>query len=157
MAISPEARKRLDDAMDSRRVELAMTWRDVAKAGDISYETLRAARRGAADIPALTRAAIERGLRWARGSVASVLAGEDPILLDAPARPEVTPEAVAEFQASTIAASPADFVKIFRGAESVYLQTGDREGADRWLKNALTAREEMIRAELRSVANRDAS
>lgn len=141
MAISPEARKRLDDAMDARRVVLGLTWRQVAATGAISYETLRAARRGAGDIPALTRAAIERGLQWAPGSVASVLAGGSA----SPLGREPDQADVEEASADILAASPEDFVRIFRDFEAVYRQAGDRAGADRWLKNAITAREEAIR------------
>ena len=75
--ISIAARQRLNDAMDARRVALGRTWRDVANRGGISYETLRAARNGNGDIPALTQAALERGLGWPAGAVRAVLDGRD--------------------------------------------------------------------------------
>ncbi len=140
MAINLEARKRLDDAMGARRVELDQTWRDVAAAGGLSYETLRAARRGTGDIPPLTQASIERGLQWERGSVAAVLGGGTP-----------KAAGVDERRAALISMSVDEFIARFRGAESVYLEEGDRLGPDRWLKNALTAREEAIHDHYRSL------
>ena len=77
--INPEARKRLADLMDQRRVDLRLTWREVAEAGGISYEALRAARSGPGDIRLLTQAAIEDGLHWERGSIARTLAGGEPV------------------------------------------------------------------------------
>ncbi|WP_148088714.1 hypothetical protein [Saccharothrix texasensis] len=73
--ISSAARRRLNDVMDAQRVSLGRTWRDVAARGGISYETLRAARNGSGDIPALTRAAMDRGLDWPAGTVDAILDG----------------------------------------------------------------------------------
>lgn len=85
--ITPEARKRLADLMEQRLVDLRLTWREVAETGDISYEALRAARNGTGDIRRTTQAGIDDGLRWERGSVGRVLAGGDPVPLDAPPAP----------------------------------------------------------------------
>jgi hypothetical protein len=64
--------------MNERRVDLGLRWTDVAEAGDVSPETLRAVRRNSAPLRDLTKAGIERGLRWSRGSVDRILAGGDP-------------------------------------------------------------------------------
>jgi hypothetical protein len=76
--ITPEARERLAEFMDRRRIDLRLTWREVADAGGISYEALRAARNGVGDIRSLTQAGVEDGLQWEHGSVARILAGGDP-------------------------------------------------------------------------------
>lgn len=68
---------RLNAAMEERRLELNLEWRDIAKHGGLAYETLRALRRtGRAS--ALSKRRIENGLLWAPGSIDSVLAGGDP-------------------------------------------------------------------------------
>ena len=77
--INPEARKRLADLMEQRRVNLKLTWREVAETGEVSYEAVRAARHGPGDIRALTRAGIEDGLHWERGSIARILEGSEPV------------------------------------------------------------------------------
>lgn len=66
MDISPDDRQRLDAAMEARAEALDMTWREVAAAAGLSYETVRAVRRGTGNIPGRTRRKIERGLRWPR-------------------------------------------------------------------------------------------
>lgn len=62
----------LDTAMDDRRTELGMLWEDVAAAAGVSYETLRAIRRGRM-MRSLTRAKIEQALRWPRGHIQDLL------------------------------------------------------------------------------------
>ena len=74
----PESPHRLDAAMDARRLDLHLSWRDVAREADISYETLRAVRRGENSPSPLTTRDIERALHWAAGSVDAVLGGSDP-------------------------------------------------------------------------------
>jgi hypothetical protein len=89
MPIAPEARQRLARLMDDRRRDLRLRWQDVAKAGGISLKTLHSVRTGEAGIAPLTESGIEDGLRWEAGSVATILAGGDPLPLDArvPAEP----------------------------------------------------------------------
>jgi hypothetical protein len=76
--ITPEVRARLAEFMDERRLELRLTWREVAEAGEVSYEAVRAARNGTQDIRPLTQAGIEKGLHWERGSISLILAGGYP-------------------------------------------------------------------------------
>jgi len=74
-------RARLNALMEDRRLELRMRWRDVATSAGITYETLRAVRRGGQEIRDLTKRAIEDGLLWERGSVDTILKGGDPVPL----------------------------------------------------------------------------
>jgi hypothetical protein len=58
-------RKLLAAALEDRADELGKNWRQVARDGGISYETVRAARKGDSKrITAPTRRALERGLEW---------------------------------------------------------------------------------------------
>lgn len=66
---------RLDQAMERRRVALRLSWRDVAREAGLSYEALRAVRRGDRSPSAITRARIEEALGWDSGSVDAILAG----------------------------------------------------------------------------------
>lgn len=76
----------LSEALDERRLELGMRWEDVARAGGISYETIRNVRNGRPMRP-LTKANLERALRLKRGSIdAGVLTP-----LDEPDEPELPP------------------------------------------------------------------
>ena len=60
-------RTRLDDALERRRVELRMSWRDVTREAGMSNEGLRAIRRGERRPTAVTKARIEDALRWKIG------------------------------------------------------------------------------------------
>ncbi|MGW6739685.1 hypothetical protein ACWGDX_02875 [Streptomyces sp. NPDC055025] len=66
---------RLDGAMNARRLELGLAWKDVANVAGISYETLRGVRRGSTAGAELTLRRIERALKWAPGSIDAVVAG----------------------------------------------------------------------------------
>lgn len=68
----------LEAAMEHRRVELRMSWRDVSAAAEMSYEGLRGIRKGERNPNPITRARIEEALHWAPGSVDDVLAGREP-------------------------------------------------------------------------------
>ncbi|MFG2516005.1 hypothetical protein [Streptomyces sp. NPDC048584] len=73
-----ELAERRDAAMNRRRLDLGMTWRQVAAAANISYETLRAVRKGDTAGGELTLSSIERALRWAPGAFAAIDAGSEP-------------------------------------------------------------------------------
>lgn len=73
------ARERLAQHMDSRRVDLALRWADVAAMSGVSTETLRQARQGPGAIRPLTKRGIERALQWEAGSVNRILAGGEPV------------------------------------------------------------------------------
>ncbi|MFH9011194.1 helix-turn-helix domain-containing protein [Streptomyces sp. NPDC017943] len=72
-----EPSERLDQAMNARRLELRMNWRQVAEAAGISYTALRAIRRGDYRPTELTAQALDMALQWRPGSVHAVLAGGD--------------------------------------------------------------------------------
>jgi len=78
MPARPAARQRLADLMEHRRLDLGLTWREVAEAGNISYEVIRAIRNRNGQIRPLSKRGIEVGLRWVPGSVQSILDGGDP-------------------------------------------------------------------------------
>lgn len=79
-----EARARLDDLMEQRRLELGLSWRDVALRAGVAYETVRAARAGDGGISPLTASGLERALGWQAGSVKRILDGGDPELAATP-------------------------------------------------------------------------
>src|SRR5690242_12593355 len=85
----PPQRERLQRLMNDRAGELGLTWAQVAEAGGVSYEAIRAARDEDKGIRGTTRGAIERGLRWEAGSVSRILDGNgDPVSLPpGPAEP----------------------------------------------------------------------
>jgi DNA-binding XRE family transcriptional regulator len=72
-----EPSERLDQAMNARRLELRMNWRQVADAAHISYTALRAIRRGDYRPTQLTAQALDAALQWRPGSIDAVLAGGD--------------------------------------------------------------------------------
>lgn len=74
-----EPYERLDSAMNARRLDLRMNWREVSTAAGISYEALRGIRRGDYRPSELTARALDDALRWERGSVEAILAGGDPM------------------------------------------------------------------------------
>jgi hypothetical protein len=72
--------------MEDRLIELGLRWQDVATAGGVSLRALVRARTGEQELTPRTLAAIDKGLRWERGTAARILTGEEP--LSAPLRPE---------------------------------------------------------------------
>jgi transcriptional regulator with XRE-family HTH domain len=70
----------LDGEMNARRLQLGMAWKEVAKAAGISYETLRAVRKGETSGAPLTLRKLEQALRWAQGSITAVEQGGKPEL-----------------------------------------------------------------------------
>ena len=84
MDISPQARERLEQLMDARRLDLDMNWRDVAQRAGISYEAIRALRSGPGGIRSLTARKIDRALQWKPGSLERILDGGDPELIASP-------------------------------------------------------------------------
>ncbi|MEU9349066.1 helix-turn-helix transcriptional regulator [Streptomyces sp. NPDC048278] len=79
----PEPHERLDEAMNHRRLELRLKWRDLANAAGITYEALRSIRRGESRPTEITARALDDVLRWAPGSVYAILGGGEPTLLEA--------------------------------------------------------------------------
>lgn len=95
MPARPEARTRLAALMEERRLELGLRWKQVADAGDISYEVVRAVRNGSSEIRPLSKRGIEVGLRWAPGSVQRILDGGEPEPLSGLTRPDMDDDGIA--------------------------------------------------------------
>lgn len=91
----PEPHEQLDEAMNERRLQLRMKWRDVAEGAGITYEALRAIRRGESRPSELTTQAIDRVLRWVPGGVRTALAGGKPTPIEARAVSETPAESSA--------------------------------------------------------------
>lgn len=79
MAPQSEARRRLAALMDERRLELRLTWQEVAERGGVSLRAIANARTGNVEIRPLTQAGIEAGLDWGQGTIERVLAGGEPL------------------------------------------------------------------------------
>lgn len=73
----PQPHERLNEAMNRRRLELRMNWRQVSEAADVSYEGLRSIRRGDYRPTELTARGIDEALQWEPGSVLAILDGGD--------------------------------------------------------------------------------
>ncbi|MEV4033463.1 helix-turn-helix domain-containing protein [Streptomyces umbrinus] len=71
----------LDQAMEQRRIELNMSWKEVAAAAGVSVETITALRKGrtnARNANPLTKRGIERGFQWEAGGFDDALDGRAP-------------------------------------------------------------------------------
>lgn len=88
--------ERLDRAMNQRRLELHMNWREVARGAGISYEALRAIRRGDSRPTELTARGIDAALQWAPGSVLKVLKDGAPTPVEVAEAREAAREALPE-------------------------------------------------------------
>lgn len=73
-----EPHERLDKAMSERRLDVRLQWSELASAANIKPESLRAIRRGDYRPSPLTARLLEDALRWERGSIAAILAGDEP-------------------------------------------------------------------------------
>lgn len=80
-------RERLASAMDARRIELRLRWKKVADLAGMSEANLLRIRNGEIALTPFAAAGIESALQWAKGSVDSVLGGQDA----RPAHPEHSP------------------------------------------------------------------
>jgi hypothetical protein len=88
--ITPARRSRLDALMNERRLSLGMTWREVARSAGVSYEAVRAVRRGPGGIAELTARQLDKALQWEPGSIAAIVAGEQGEPAELPPQPSVT-------------------------------------------------------------------
>ncbi|MFD2421602.1 hypothetical protein [Amycolatopsis pigmentata] len=68
-----DVRAQLTEAMERRRVELGLTWRQIAAKSGLSIEALRSVRKERREITPPTRRALEIGLEWPRGHVTAIL------------------------------------------------------------------------------------
>lgn len=77
----PTGRERLSDHLDSRRRELGMEWSDLAAAAGIEDDRMVEIFKG--QEPDLHEArGLDQALRWTPGSLASVLAGDEPVPME---------------------------------------------------------------------------
>lgn len=72
--------ERLAELMDARRLELGMTWEEVASAAGIKPPTLRAIRNGTNRPSPLTARGLDKAMSWTPGSVEAILDGGEPTL-----------------------------------------------------------------------------
>lgn len=73
----------LDAAMDARRDQLNLVWKEVAEMAGISEPALYDLRAGRTKPMRKTLAGVEDALRWERGSIRAVLSGGNPTPQDA--------------------------------------------------------------------------
>lgn len=78
MSAADERRVRLSRAMDERRRNLALSWKRVADRAGMTETHLRRIRNGEVPLTDNAKAAIERALEWAQGTVDRYLSGADP-------------------------------------------------------------------------------
>lgn len=93
---SGDTHQELYEAIDDRRVELDLTWKELAVRAGISTTTFENVRHGR--LPRkLTRRRIEDALGWTRGSINAILDGGKPALRgQAPDPRTASPEELAE-------------------------------------------------------------
>lgn len=95
----PRAAVDLEAAMEQRRVKLRMSWRDVSVAAGMSYEGLRAIRKGERHPNPVTKGRIEDALQWTPGSVDTVLAGGEPTPVVTEPRPQYNVDELRDLRA----------------------------------------------------------
>ena len=83
-----EPHERLDAALDARRIDLDLSWKDLAATARTSEPTLRAFRSGARRPTGLTQRRLEDALGWESGSIDAVLDGGQPTPAETEARPQ---------------------------------------------------------------------
>ncbi|NJP24397.1 hypothetical protein FLW53_09315 [Microbispora sp. SCL1-1] len=68
----------LDATMNARRIELGLSWDEIAAKAGVSTAFLREYRKGRKGARDLTRALLEDALKWKRGSLDALAAGGQP-------------------------------------------------------------------------------
>lgn len=87
--------RRLDEALDSRRLDLGLSWVQLAALAGVSDVSMRNFRKGRTAPGSLSKRRIEDALRWAPGSIDAVLEGKEPTLADGGAAPaRATPQEI---------------------------------------------------------------
>lgn len=79
--VGPDWRERLTEFMETRQLELAESWQEIADRAGMSATNLRRIRNGQSELLPRTEGKLERGFRWASRSVAAIRRGEAPTLL----------------------------------------------------------------------------
>jgi hypothetical protein len=70
--------ERLDTAMDRRRRQLRLRWKQVADRAGMTYSNLHRIRTGQITLTDFARDGVEDALQWEHGSVAAILDGAEP-------------------------------------------------------------------------------
>lgn len=143
MALDPAARAALERRMEERRADLGLRWKDVADAMGITVEGIRGIRKGPSGIPAFTRRALERALRWPTGEVDRILGDtEAPLPSEVPARKEWSAEQRARWKTM----SGVEIVdEARRIGENEARRSGEAAGRDariEYLEAAIAAQDE---------------
>lgn len=68
----------LGEAMNQRRIELGLSWDQIADKAQVSTAFLREYRKGRKGARDLTKALLEDALKWRRGSLDAIAAGGQP-------------------------------------------------------------------------------
>lgn len=79
MDITPDARNRLAAEMEARRLDLGLSWREVATRAGLSYEMVMKLRTRVTSARPLTLRKADAGLGWEAGSSERVLNGGEPV------------------------------------------------------------------------------
>jgi DNA-binding Xre family transcriptional regulator len=79
----PPERVALRQHIEERADELGMNLDDLAEASGLHPETIRRVRKGRARIAVSTRRALEKALEWQPGSINAILAGGQPMPIEA--------------------------------------------------------------------------
>ncbi|GLZ39846.1 helix-turn-helix transcriptional regulator [Actinokineospora sp. NBRC 105648] len=109
----PSARAELAEWMDSRRVDLDLSWQEVAERAGMSAVNLRRVRRGTISLPRRTKRRLERALLVAEGGVDEVLAGGQAAKLDT-AEPAPRPAALPGSTHQDVEAAVREHFRVLR-------------------------------------------
>lgn len=92
MDITPDARDRLAAEMEARRLDLGLSWREVATRAGLSYEMVMKLRTRATSARPLTLRKADTGFGWEPGSSERILNGGEPVpVAETPADGELRP------------------------------------------------------------------
>jgi hypothetical protein len=127
-----DAASRLDRHMNSRRLELDLSWEEVARSAEITAAHLLRIRKGTYAPRDLTKVRLERVLRWNAGSIDATLAGGKPEPLPLAERPE---------QPQRDRSGPMDWTTVELPEEDIAVVTGHwdelSEFARRWIAKSM--------------------
>lgn len=103
MPTSDQRKHPIDIAIDARRNQLRLRWKDIYDRSGVSQETLRKIRNGLRDDAQRTtdkEAQVEDALGWDRGSIQAIREGREPVVIsDRPGRATSAPNPAREYPA----------------------------------------------------------
>jgi hypothetical protein len=74
MDITRAARTALEQAMNAKRLDLGITWREVSVRAGVAYETVRNLRAGPSGVDQLTLRKLDKALGWDGGHLEKIAA-----------------------------------------------------------------------------------